>query len=289
MHETSQAYDLTTLARRLIRERLLRGPDLSLAVRSLTDDPRVRLWDPAADWQVGDHVIVARNLEGGLKPFVGQVVALGTDTVTMRLDGCINLVSYEKAVAGSEKARTWHLAVRAAIEGLRDTADLDEQVERILLERGESIVSRLLGALQADGRFISLCGRWFLRDLLQPVPEADLKGIHKQLRATMASPSTEEILTWLPAVELPEDVRLFSLYEALLAHPELFRNVGDATQPRWAAVPFVPEWNEARTTCYAYDPETYEILIEPGQRLTKGLAMRLQQLGLYEKVVTFDD
>ena len=42
---------------------------------------------------------------------------------------------------------------------------------------------------------------------------------------------------------------------------------------------------QAEVTHYAYDPQTYEILCRPGQRLSEKKARRLQELKLYAHVV----
>ena len=42
---------------------------------------------------------------------------------------------------------------------------------------------------------------------------------------------------------------------------------------------------QAEVIHYAYDPQTYEILCRPGQRLSEKKARRLQELGLYAQVV----
>jgi hypothetical protein len=44
---------------------------------------------------------------------------------------------------------------------------------------------------------------------------------------------------------------------------------------------------QTEVTHYAYDPQTYEILCRPGQRLSQKKAQRLQELKLYAHVVTF--
>ena len=53
-------------------------------------------------------------------------------------------------------------------------------------------------------------------------------------------------------------------------------------------MPAHPQGQEqAEVTHYAYDPQTYEILCRPGQRLSEKKAKRLQELNLYAHVVTF--
>jgi hypothetical protein len=48
----------------------------------------------------------------------------------------------------------------------------------------------------------------------------------------------------------------------------------------------LPDFEQASVTHYVYDPDTYEILCRPGQRLTRKKAQRLQELSLYAHVVT---
>ena len=55
--------------------------------------------------------------------------------------------------------------------------------------------------------------------------------------------------------------------------------------PRPPSKARLPEPEKAKVIHYAYDPETYEVLCRPGQRLTEKKAQRLQELGLYEHVV----
>jgi hypothetical protein len=51
--------------------------------------------------------------------------------------------------------------------------------------------------------------------------------------------------------------------------------------------PQLPDVEQAEVTHYAYDPQTYEMLCRPGQRLSQKKAQRLQELKLYAHVVTF--
>jgi len=45
---------------------------------------------------------------------------------------------------------------------------------------------------------------------------------------------------------------------------------------------------QVEVTAYAYDPQTYEILCRPGQRLSEKKTRRLQELGLYAEVIKSD-
>lgn len=64
-----------------------------------------------------------------------------------------------------------------------------------------------------------------------------------------------------------------------------FENIGTPARPQWRAR--LPDVERAEVTHYAYDPQTYEILCRPGQRLSQKKAQRLQELNLYAHVVTF--
>jgi hypothetical protein len=49
----------------------------------------------------------------------------------------------------------------------------------------------------------------------------------------------------------------------------------------------LPDIEQAVVMYYAYDPQTYEILCRPGQRLSEKKAQRLQELNIYARVVSF--
>jgi hypothetical protein len=59
---------------------------------------------------------------------------------------------------------------------------------------------------------------------------------------------------------------------------------GSPAQPQDKAP--LPDVGQVEVTHYAYDPQTYEILCRPGQRLSEKKAKRLQELNLYASVVT---
>lgn len=60
-------------------------------------------------------------------------------------------------------------------------------------------------------------------------------------------------------------------WEGVPAHP----------QPK----PRLSEGEQAEATHYAYDPQTYEVLCRPGQRLSEKKIKRLQELNLYRYIV----
>ncbi|MGQ9584125.1 MAG: hypothetical protein ACUVXG_01835 [Anaerolineae bacterium] len=292
IEETGQAHDLTTLAQRVVRGRLRHGPETSAAAQATwSKDPSVRLWDPAAEWKVGDRVVAARRVGQRHETCVGEIIGHTTvqregrtiPALVLQLDGQPQPRKYELAAPGSEDAEKWYRKVREVVEGQRASADTEQQAQAILLQHGERIVSQLLEALQGDARFLTLEGRWFLRDLLIPLSEAQRDALYRQLLERGEPASTNDLIALMKPPVAEGDVGRFSLYASLSAHPDRFANVGAPTRPQWKAVPPPPE--RAVGAYYAYDPETYAILLRPGQRLGAQLAQRLQDLGLYNGVV----
>jgi hypothetical protein len=95
----------------------------------------------------------------------------------------------------------------------------------------------------------------------------------------------------LPLVDPPlptDDIGMFSLHEALENEPNgLFKEFDAETQSKWKAVqPPPPTWDQALAGFYVYDPRTYEVILQPGQPLKQYVAERLQELGIYEQVVS---
>ena len=66
-----------------------------------------------------------------------------------------------------------------------------------------------------------------------------------------------------------------------------FENMSTPARPQRKSG--LPDVEQAEVTHYAYDPQTYEILCRPDQRLSQKKAQRLQELNLYAHVVTFTE
>jgi len=286
IRETGQAQDLTTLARRIVRGRLRYGPDMSAAVLpGATGGEPVRLWNPAGAWKVGDRVLVARRVgpTKRIAAFVGEIVGMTAREVTVQLDGVAEKVTYERAEEDTEKARKWRNKVREVAAQMREAPETEDRVEGVLLEHGERIFARLLQALQSDDRFLTLDGRWFVRDLTSALSAHQIRWVVASLAQRREPATTPDLLPLVPPPLPPGDTGLFSLHAALLSHRDRFANVGSLSRPLWNVVP-VP-WSRAVGAFYAYDPDTYEILLQPGQRLKKTQAERLRALGLYDALV----
>jgi hypothetical protein len=61
---------------------------------------------------------------------------------------------------------------------------------------------------------------------------------------------------------------------------------GTPARPQEQEQARLAEVKQAEVTHYAYDPQTYEILCRPGQRLNEKKAQRLRELNLYAHVIT---
>ena len=107
----------------------------------------------------------------------------------------------------------------------------------------------------------------------------DLLRARLKEKADHAGQQAEDIL-------LEHGERILNLLDAALqSDPQRFENVGTSEYPQWKAR--LPEFGQAEVIQYAYDPQTYEVLCRPGQRLSEKRAKRLQELDLYRQVVRF--
>ena len=289
IRKTSQAHDLTELAKRVVRGRLRFGPETSAPTQATwADDPSVRLWDPASTWEVGDHVIVAVGFsERGRtrhEPFVGEVVAIETQQVRVQIDALGEARTYSTQVCySSDDLHKWRRFVENLVEARRTDPDVEVQVEFVILKHGERVVSQLLNALRADERFVLLAGRWFLRELALSPTEEQLTALAWAM-VPLQEPQPTDALVPLVHPPLSEsDPGLFGLYLAMRQHPELFNNVDPGLRPRWVLAGPPPGTFTPRHA--AYDPQTYEILCLPNQAAPPETVRRLWELELLRAVV----
>lgn len=165
----------------------------------------------------------------------------------------------------------------------RDTKDVETQVEYVILEHGERVVSQLLDALRADERFVCLAGHWFLRELAVSPTEEQLTTLAWAMVSLEEPQSTAELV---PRVEPPlaeSDPGLFGLYLAMRDRPDLFENADPGQRPRWVLAGQPP--GSCIPQYAAYDPETYEILCLPGKSAPPETVKRLWNLGLLKAVL----
>ncbi|MCK4314689.1 MAG: hypothetical protein KAX24_02850, partial [Anaerolineae bacterium] len=284
IRETGQVYDLTALARRVVRGRLRHGPETSAPAQSAwAEDPSVRLWNPAGEWKEGDHVIVAvafyERSSTRHRPFVGEVIKIGADKVAVRIDALGESRSYyTRAKYSADDLHKWRRLVEERVAARRGTKDVETQIEYVLLEHGERVVSQLLDGLRADECFVRLAGRWFLRELAVSPTDEQLTALAWAM-VPLSEPQPTADLAPLVQPPLAEGAPgLFGLYLALCDRSALFENADPGKRPRWILA--APPPGSCMPRHAAYDPEAYEVLCLPGEPIPPEVIGRLWDLGL---------
>jgi hypothetical protein len=288
--ETGQAYELEALAKRIIRGRLQYGAEVSptaLGVKTALADQSVRLWDPYAEWQVGDQVVLwtwsyARRAN---EVKIGEVV--GYDELRVRVlveDSVYRERSLQRAVADPQKAERWRRTVEEAVARLRRAQTMDEWTELIALEHGDRVASQLLDALRADERFVRLAGGWFLHRLAVPPSEEQLAALAWAMLSLDEPQPTQDLLSLLDPPVTEGDAGLFGLYLGMRDRTDLFANADPGQRPRWVLAGPPPGPVVAR---YAtYDPDTHCVLCEQGEAVGENVGQRLWKLNLFRVVCT---
>jgi hypothetical protein len=286
--ETGQAYELEALAKRIICGRLQHGAEVSptaLGVETALADQSVRLWDPYAEWQVGDQVVLwtwsyARRAN---EVKIGEVT--GYDELRVRVlveDSGYRERSLQRAVADPQNAERWRGTVEEAVARLRRAQTVDEWTELIALEHGDRVASQLLHALRADERFVRLAGRWFLRRLAMLPSEKQLAALAWAMLGLDEPLPTQDLLSLLHPPVTGGDAGLFGLYLGLRDCPGLFANADPGQRPRWVLAG--PPPGPAVASYAAYDPDTHCVLCEPDETPDEDVARRLWELDLFRAV-----
>lgn len=288
---SGQAQFLSTLAKRVIDGRLRYGHDQSTPVNQISDTTtKVRLWDPAGEWQIGDRVIVLLKPGERLVAYIGVVQAVdwATDRVTVFIPEENYKQDYgllyaraptrQRVVANVQRAVAQQ---RGLLAGQTTDDNRAETVEKIMGESGERIVSLLLHALREDQRLTLLDDRYFPRSLTDSPSESQL---HKLAWSLLAQPDplpTSDLLALIPNAS--GDAALFGLHLALRQHPHWFKNTQSEERPLWKLAGPPPG---SFTPHHAvYDPDTCELLCVPGNEVSADVVARLWQAGLLADVV----
>lgn len=291
----STAQDLKAIALPILKARLEHGADSGLAAPSdLASEAVIRIWDPAAEWEVGDGVLLVHDRFGNSKyeVFLGEITHLDHGAAEINIAELHTSRTFPRTLPGTENARTngsaagaWRALIVELVKQKLGSGSPEEQAEGLLLEHGESILTRLAGALRQNPRFTSLMGRWALRECLPRLDPESLQVVHHFLLQNQGA-SLDDIMPVLKE-HLAVDVHLLKMavQVALQAAQERFEDIGTAARPQWKAR--LPAHDQAQVTHFAFDPQTFEILCSPGQRLSQKRARRLQELDLYAHVVTF--
>ena len=291
----NRAFTLSELAQRVVRGRLKHGEDTSpAAMPEWVVKEKVRSWDEVETWQVGERVLVARSEQGQTKPYFGVITHADQDTFYIDLEEVEGEIKYGRVVPGSPAAHQRYEHIKKlirekemAVRQQQRMAEDEENIELVLLGHGTHIATRLLSALENDERYVICEDRWFLTDLLVDMTPTQLTALHKRMLAHGESQPMAEVLSLVSSSLTRGDVGLFSLYKALENdRQDRFEKHGTQASSQWRALkPPPPPWEQAVGMHYVYDPDTYEIILQPGQPLKKKVAERLENLGWYEEVV----
>jgi hypothetical protein len=173
--------------------------------------------------------------------------------------------------------------VEELVQARRESKDIEAQIEYVILQHGERVVSQLLDALRADGRFLRLAGRWFLRELAVPPTDLQLAALAWALAGQDAPQPTEALAPLVQPSLAAGDPGLFGLYLALRERSDLFENADPGQRPRWVLAG--PPPGSCTPAHAAYDPHTYAILCLPGQPIPPETVSRLWDLGLLGAVL----
>lgn len=287
---SGQAQFLSTLAKRVIDGRLRHGHDQSTPVNQISDTTtKVRLWDPAGEWQIGDRVIVLRKPGERLVAYIGVVQAVdwATDRVTVFIPEENYKQDYgllyardptrQRVVANVQRAVAQQ---RGLLAGQTTDDNRAEVVEEIMGKSGERIVSQLLHALREDQRLTLLDDRYFPRSLTDSPSESKL---HKLAWSLLAQPdpclpATCSRLSLTPAATLLCLASTSHYASILTGSKHTVRGATVMEIGRSTAGFFHPHHA-------AYDPDTCELLCLPGNEVSADVVARPWRAGLLADVV----
>lgn len=290
--EQNRGATLEEITRRIIRGRLLFGRDKSKsALSGWIQEKHVLSWDEIDKWCLECQVLVARRQKDKtIIPLFGVIVTMDEKYFGVQIDN--EVITFKRVEPNSKEANDYYNSIKTSIwqqeqQQNRQSieSDLNDKVNTEILKSGALTASRIQGALEKDNRFIPWNLRWYLRTWIQKLSITTLQQAHLQILRTTKTARLTEILKYIP--DLPQgELGELSLFQALSKAPDLFRQVEDG----WQAIPPPPPpWQKAVGAYYVYDPETYQILLQPDEPLKKKTAERLEALGLYAEVVKLKD
>jgi hypothetical protein len=291
MRAQQAALDLTTLARDVIGARLRHGPQVTSGPAADGGMPSeaVRLWDPTAAWRAGDRAIMAVSTAQAGRfyvPAVGEIRQVGDDHVIVQIDGiltpqvvALGMEGNAREGGGSYRSDQGQPLLADEILALADRPDESSQIDFVLWRFGESVVGRLLHALQADPGFVEHDGSWYSVDIVRKLREAQLITLTRLVFAGPDRPVTvDDVLRFLSPAGGGCDAVRFGALLSLQSRPDLFTNVGTESHPRWTLAGPPPVRLVAQHA--VYDPETYVVLCTAGEKLSPQAAQRLWDAGL---------
>ena len=289
IEEAGSPVSIVDISKRIIIGRLKYGEDLSPAVLSnWSGKDSIRLWDPAADWEKNDNVIVlvssydSGNIKHQLVIGVIKEINLEKNFVCVRSDG--KEIKYELAEPNSEKAIKWHNFVRQTVAKFASSSTLEDRVIAVFTEFGGKIASRLQEVLITDNRFINLGQFWFQTKLVEDIPQTALIELYSIITSSNYPLSLDTIINKIQPTKSEELIQKFKIKKALLTNPILFTK--HETEEGITYQVHIPDIDHMQIVNYAYDPETYEIICSPGEKPTQKTIDKLTEYGLLAGVIS---
>lgn len=287
---------LTVLARRFTRGRLRYGPVMNETLLVASHQPaKVELWDPAKAWSAGQAAVFAVPQAApestAVRPWFGEILRTLGQGVLVRIDGQPRPQVYGTAAtrSGSEALTQWRQTIEAQVAAIGEDAGEAARVDYALWTQGPRIFGALLAALRDDARFVQMDGRWFIRALaIQPSQPQLLALARRMLLDTRHPQTVDDLLHLLPAPVVDGEAGRLGLSLALSERPDLFANVAEGPRARWVLChpPLGDPEGDYVARLAAYDPETWEVLCEPGDTLPWETVERLWALDLLRTVVS---
>ena len=131
-------------------------------------------------------------------------------------------------------------------------------------------------------RFLYHNQYWYLKEWITELSTAQIYTLHTELmnqKGHRADNSTIINMLNMNGIEFVSVIVDFSLS----AEESLFQRIENG----WLALkPPPPTWENAQGSYYVYDPESFQIILTPGEQLNPESAHKLESLGFYGDVVT---
>jgi len=288
IEEKQYPVSIINIEKKVIRGRLIHGEDLSPPVLSdWSGKESIRLWDPAAEWDLRDNVIVVRGVsdtsERRYEYFFGVIKKIDLADGSASIDIGGEFVDYGLVEPYSDLAINIKNNVREIVASLANSSSLEDRISAVFTEFGGKIKSRLKEVLSAQKSFINIDEYWFLNEVIEDIQRSELMKIYKFISSLNKLSSLDEISNKISLTESEELIQKFMIKKALLANPNLFttRDIKDGILYQIN----VPDINSAQIINFAYDPNTYEIICVPGEKPSQKTIDKLTDYGLLAGVI----
>lgn len=294
LREKEDGCTLDAIVRRFIRGRIKYGEDLKGQVlpeiREYVGGGDVLSWDQLEEWRIGSHVLVAKSVGGKIRPEFGRITAIvkidRNESYIIHIGD--QLIKYAKFEPGSQEVNQYLKCIRELVqqEQMRqdynpDEVNLDSRIDLIILNQGSTLATKMKAVLESDQRFLYQNGYWYLKEWLIPLSASQIHTLHSDLmnrEGHFADISTILDILYMSEEKFGSAIVDFSL--------SVKKPIFQQSDNGWLAIkPPPPVWQNAQGIYYVYDPNNFQILLTPGEKLNPLNAAQLESLGFYADVV----